>query len=189
LDDDQMSYSMQLRGAAAEATRERILEAAYDLFLNHWYDDVTIARIAKRAGVSGQTVLNHFGGKEDLLAAVHERFAGEVTGRRYSATPGDVRSIVDALMEDYEITGDSVVRYLALEHRAPSVAPLLAAGRRGHRQWVQTMFDAPEVLPELMVATDVYSWKLLRRDQGLSRKKTAAAITRMLEAILERRTR
>ena len=166
---------MKLRAAAVDATRERILTAAYELFLEHWYDDVTLARIAQRAGVSGQTVINHFG--------------GQVVSRRYSASPGDVDSVIGALMDDYEITGDAVIRLLALEEKMPSVAPMLAAGRKGHREWVEAMFGAPGVVPELVVATDVYTWKLLRRDQGLSRKKTAAAIRRLIHGILERRTR
>ena len=56
-------YNMELRAAAAEATRERILVAAAEVFLERWYDDVTLAELAKRAGVSGQTVINHYGGK------------------------------------------------------------------------------------------------------------------------------
>ncbi len=51
------------------------------------------------------------------------------------------------------------------------------------------MFGAPELVPELIVATDVYTWKLLRRDQGLSREQTAAAIRHMVQAILDRRQR
>jgi AcrR family transcriptional regulator len=184
-----MKYSMELRAAATEATRERILAAAGELFLEHWYDDVTLARVARRAGVSAQTVINHFGGKEGLFAGVQERFGREVVSRRYSATPGDVDSVVAALMSDYEITGDAVIRLLALEEKVPSVAPMLAAGRKGHREWVEAMFDAPGAVPELVVATDVYTWKLLRRDQGLSRKKTAASIRRLIQCILERRTR
>jgi AcrR family transcriptional regulator len=184
-----MKYSMELRAAATEATRERILAAAYDLFLEHWYDDVTLARIARHAGVSAQTVINHFGGKEGLFADVQDRFGGEVVSRRYSATPGDVDSVIAALMTDYEITGDAVIRLLALEEKVPSIAPTLAAGRKGHREWVEAMFDAPDAVPELVVATDVYTWKLLRRDQGLSRNKTAAAVRRLIQGILERRTR
>ena len=184
-----MNYSMELRAAAAEATRERILTAAYELFLDRWYDDVTLAEIAKRAGVSGQTVINHFGGKEGLFSAVHERFGSEVVSRRYSATPGDVESVIAVLTSDYEITGDAVVRLLALEEKVRSVRPLLELGRQGHREWVEAMFDAPDAVPELIVATDVYTWKLLRRDQGLSRTKTAAAMRRIVEGILERRTR
>jgi hypothetical protein len=50
------------------------------------------------------------------------------------------------------------------------------------------MFLAPAVVPELVVATDVYTWKLLRRDQGLSRDETVASILEIVEALLERRT-
>jgi AcrR family transcriptional regulator len=185
----QRAYSMELRAAAAEATHDRILSAAADAFMEQWYDDVTIASVARRAGVSGQTVANHFGTKEQLFTAVHQRLGGEIVGRRYQPEPGDVRGAVEALVEDYELTGDGVVRFLALEEKVPSLAPVLAAGRKGHREWVETMFQAPELVPELVVATDVYTWKLLRRDQGLSREETFASILKIVEALLERRTR
>ena len=48
--------------------------------------------------MSGQTVINHFGGKEGLFAGVQERFGAQVVSRRYSATPGDVDSVIAALM-------------------------------------------------------------------------------------------
>jgi len=180
---------MDLRAAAADATRERIVTAAAELFLSDWYDDVTIAKLAKRAGVSGQTVINHFGGKEQVAAAAYERVGKEITSLRYSPEPGDVRGALEVLMDDYEITGDTVIRMLALEERVPTLAPLLARGREGHRRWVETMFRAPKLVPELVVATDVYTWKLLRRDQGLSRDETAAAMLRIVNALLERRIR
>ena len=179
-----MNYSMELRGAATEATRERILAAADELFLEHWYDDVTLASIAKRAGVSGQTVINHFGGKEGLFAGVQERFGAQVVSRRYSATPGDVDSVIASLMSDYEITGDAVIRLLALEETVPSVAPMLAAGRKGHREWVEAMFGAQDAVPELVVATDVYTWKLLRRDLRLSRSETIRTMTALVRGVL-----
>jgi AcrR family transcriptional regulator len=183
------SYSMELRAAAADATRDRILLAAAEVFLERWYDDVTLAEIAKHAGVSGQTVINHFGGKEALATAAYDHLGQQITQRRYTPEPGDVRGAVEAVVDDYEITGDAVIRMLALEEKVPSLQPLLARGRHSHREWVETMFLAPELAPELVVATDVYTWKLLRRDQGLSRDETAAAMLRIVEALLERRTR
>ena len=102
---------------------------------------------------------------------------------------GDVTGAVEAVVDDYETTGDAVVRLLALEERMPSLQPLLARGRKGHRDWVEAMFRAPGLTPELVVATDVYTWKLLRRDQGLSRDETVASILKIVEALLERRTR
>ena len=182
-------YSMELRAAAAEATRERVLSAAAGAFLEGWYDDVTIAAIAKRAGVSGQTVINHYGSKEELATAAYEHMSMEIMLRRSAPEPGDVRGALDVLVEDYEITGDATIRMLALEEKVPMLAPLLANGRQGHRRWVEEMFLAPELVPELVVATDVYTWKLLRRDQGLTRDETLAAMLRIVQALLERRTR
>ena len=178
------TYSMQSRDAAAEATRERILAAAQELFFAHWYDDVTIALVAREAGVSGQTLLNHFGGKEQLFAAVTERAGSQLVGRRDRAVPGDVPGAVAILVDDYEITGDVTIRLLAVEERLPAVHETLARGRAGHRDWVDRIFAAPDRTPELVVVTDVYAWKLLRRDQGLSADETAAAMTRMVDAIL-----
>src|SRR5690242_17458757 len=104
------AYSMQSREAAAEATRERILSAAQQLFFERWYDDVTIALVAREAGVSGQTLLNHFGGKEGLFTAFIERAGTELVERRERAVPGDVAGAVAVLVDDYEITGDATVR-------------------------------------------------------------------------------
>lgn len=67
------------------ATRTRIAEVAARLFLERGYDTVTVAEVAKEAGVSSVTVFNHFPRKEDLFldraadaddllrAAVHDR--------------------------------------------------------------------------------------------------------------------
>ena len=69
-------------------TRARIAEVAARLFLEHGFDAVTVAQVAKEAGVSSVTVFNHFPRKEDLFldrsaeavellrAAVRDRAAG-----------------------------------------------------------------------------------------------------------------
>lgn len=48
-------------------TRARILEVANRLFLERGYEAVTVAEIAREAGVSSVTVFNHFPRKEDLF--------------------------------------------------------------------------------------------------------------------------
>jgi AcrR family transcriptional regulator len=48
-------------------TRARISEAATRLFLERGFDTVTVAEVAREAGVSSVTVFNHFPRKEDLL--------------------------------------------------------------------------------------------------------------------------
>src|ERR1700710_2028581 len=53
------------RGGAQ--TRARISEVAARLFLERGFDAVTVAQIAREAGVSSVTVFNHFPRKEDLF--------------------------------------------------------------------------------------------------------------------------
>ena len=48
-------------------TRARILQVAARLFLERGYDTVTVAEVAREAGVSTVTVFNHFPRKEDLF--------------------------------------------------------------------------------------------------------------------------
>ena len=48
-------------------TRARIAEAAGRLFLERGFDAVTVADVAREAGVSSVTVFNHFPTKEDLF--------------------------------------------------------------------------------------------------------------------------
>jgi AcrR family transcriptional regulator len=48
-------------------TRARISEVATRLFLERGFDAVTVAEVAREAGVSSVTVFNHFPRKEDLL--------------------------------------------------------------------------------------------------------------------------
>src|SRR5689334_24521679 len=69
-------------------TRARIADVAARLFLERGFDAVTVAEIARVAGVSSVTVFNHFPRKEDLFldraadavevlrAAVRDRPAG-----------------------------------------------------------------------------------------------------------------
>jgi AcrR family transcriptional regulator len=165
------------------------------LCVDRWYDEVTLRDIADRSGVAVQTVVNHFSTKEGLLAAMLEdpRAQQEFGGQRLKAIPGDIPAAVDLLMGDYEHAGDAVMRLLALESRVPSLAPVLAFGRAGHRDWVERTFPAAlEGLPApererrlllLICATDVYTWRLLRRDQGLTRPQTAAAMTELVQAL------
>lgn len=54
-------------------TRSRILDVAEDLFAEQGFDRVSIRDITKRARVNLAAINYHFGGKEDLIAAVFER--------------------------------------------------------------------------------------------------------------------
>jgi len=189
---DRRRYTMRARAEAAEATRDRIARAAMARFLAQLYDDVTIAAVAADAGVSAQTVLNHFESKEGLFTAAAERFSADMAGARERTRPHDAATAVAALMEQFERSGDGNVRLALLDERIPAVKAALDDGRSFHQQFLAGVFaerlpraaaERRRALAALHVATDVYTWKLLRRDLGLGRRAAQQVMTEMVEAI------
>jgi AcrR family transcriptional regulator len=185
-------YTMGTRADGVVATRERIASAAAELFLEHPYEEVTLAGIASAAGVSHQTVLNHFESKEGVVLGVAELLRTETRSAR-DARPGDVTGAVRALVGDYERMGDANFRWAASE-RLETLADLLDEARRSHQEWIVAMFGdrlptAPaarrRAVHALHAATDVYSWKLLRRDLHLSRTETEKTIAALVVGVLE----
>lgn len=59
--------------AKGRARRVEILDAAMTLFGEVGYRGASVREIAQRVGISHVALLHHFGGKEQLLAAVLER--------------------------------------------------------------------------------------------------------------------
>lgn len=53
-----------------EERKQRILEAAADLFVHYGYDKTTVSDIAREAGISKGAVYLHFAGKDALLEAL-----------------------------------------------------------------------------------------------------------------------
>ena len=58
-----------------EPTRERLIQAAAELFATLGYARTTTLKIAAEAGVSEVTLFRHFGSKKNLFATVLEEYA------------------------------------------------------------------------------------------------------------------
>lgn len=187
---DRRTYRMGVRQEAVASTRERILRAAYDQWLERPYDQVSVQSVAEAAGVSRQTVVRQFGTKDELALAVVDWQKPREDAFR-AAAPGDIASAVERLVDRYETMGDANVRILELEGRVPAIDYLLEISRAGHREWIERTLvpdSASDSLDELVLAlyaaTDVTVWKLLRRDLGQSRAVAQATILRLLRGIL-----
>ena len=187
------TYTMASRAESAAATRERIARAAAELFLERAFEDVTLAGIAAAAGVSHQTVLNHFESKAGVVPAVAEILREDTTSARYAAEPGDVAGAVKALVGDYERMGDANFRWAASSERL-GLDAVLDEARASHQQWIVAMFATRlpaataarrRAVHALHAATDVYTWKLLRRDLHLGRTETERIIVDLVVGILE----
>jgi AcrR family transcriptional regulator len=184
-------YSMVVRSERASATRQRILDAARALFDSH-SEDFTLEKVASTAGTSVQTVLRAFGDKEGLLDEV----IGSLRNREPLSTdaPQSVDEAVHVLIDDYEEIGDRVIRMLGEEHRIPGFAAVADHGRRSHRAWVEASFAESlrgyrpaarqRTVLALLAATDVYVWKILRRDFDLDRKAAESTMQRLVRGVL-----
>ena len=72
-----MNGIVTARAQQAQDTRQRLIEAAGQLFAKRGYAESSVAAIGEAAGVSRGLVNFHFGSKEKLLWAVVESFVGE----------------------------------------------------------------------------------------------------------------
>ncbi len=185
------SYDSSSRAAAAEASRERILEAAFALLREHHYDAVTIKEIAARAGVSAQTVVNQVGGKAQLIEAVFLWHQPREASLR-AVPSGDPHDAALAICGRYEELGPATLRLQAIEEREPVAASLLEAGRREHTAWVERTFG-PRLpaeasarrlaLAALTAAYDLSTWAVLRR--ALDPAETVTAMAALARGVLD----
>lgn len=187
-------YVMTARAAKTAATKARIRQSAVALYCASAIEDFTLEEVASRAGTTVQTVLRAFGSKDALIyAALEDMAAGGVFLK--PAAVGDVKAAVAAVFDIYESVGDLVMQRLNEERRRPALKSILDQGRDNHRDGVKAAF-APQLerrhgvaraqlLAALIVITDVYVWKLLRRDMALNRAAAEAIVRRMIFGVIE----
>jgi AcrR family transcriptional regulator len=190
---EKRSYVMRARSAAVDETRRRILVATRDLGLETMSLEIVLRDVAARADVSVQTVLRHFGSRDGLFAATMEFVQSDLLREREVPAGGDVGSAVTALFDEYESNGDWVITMLGREGTDPAVRQMTDRGRQMHRHWVRSAFGpllspgrllGEEAVDLLVVATDVYTWKLLRRDRGLDRPDAEHRVRTLISAVL-----
>ncbi|MGW4383163.1 TetR/AcrR family transcriptional regulator [Kitasatospora sp. NPDC004531] len=121
---------MGLRETKKQQIRTAIADAALPLFLERGFDQVTVAEVARHAGVSTNTVFNYFATKEDLFfdrqAEVEQHLATVVRERPPGACPAaalrdDLRA---ALLGPRPALGDAAF------FRAVEASPALRARER-----------------------------------------------------------
>jgi AcrR family transcriptional regulator len=185
---------MAARAQAAARTADDILAAAAQLWRERPMDEITLAAIAERAGVTARTVIRRFGSRNGVIAACIEADASGIVAERDQAAAGDVQGALAVLLAHYERDGDAVLRTLALEETVAEAKAIAEAGRAGHRAWCARVFapylpapadDAYGIrLDAVVAATDLYVWKLLRRDLGRSEAAAMQVIRTLLDGVL-----
>src|SRR6516164_9274175 len=87
------AYRQGARAEAAEATGRRIVDAFLGALETRWLEDITLDQVAQEAGVTVQTVIRRFGGKDGLLMATAQELGRQVNSRR-QVPVGDLETAV-----------------------------------------------------------------------------------------------
>ena len=125
-----------------------------------------------------------------------EILGAETAAARDQARPGDVAGAVHALVGEYERIGDANVRWAA--SRPPRQPRRRCSTRpgRSHQAWLADDVRRPpadaagrrrRAVNALHAATDVYTWKLLRRDLRPQPRRDRTTIVDLVAGVLEER--
>src|ERR1700689_3339910 len=80
------------------SARERLAEAAFDLFNEHGYEQTTVDDIAERAGLGRATFFRHYRSKEDVVFPDHDRLLSQVRDRlRSTSHDTAIAAVADAV--------------------------------------------------------------------------------------------
>src|ERR1700704_1466636 len=123
-----------------ERRRPLVLDAAFELFLEHGYDGTSMEAVARAAGVTKPVVYDCFASKEELFTALLRREETRVLGQIAGALPrradgGDAELVLgDALTAFLRAVADSPQAYWVIflgEGGAnAAVARRIRSGRR-----------------------------------------------------------
>jgi TetR/AcrR family transcriptional repressor of mexJK operon len=130
---------------STDATRQRILDAAFRLFSTNGYTRTSTRALAAEAGVNEVTIFRHFGSKQNLLKAVIEDFNQEafpatfeklLTGDYAVDIPVMAKAMAEAMAE-----GFAPIRLLMCEaQEVPTLLELMTEGSEHNQGLVANYF-------------------------------------------------
>lgn len=104
----QTSTKMSIEEDIKRSPRERLLEAARELFYAEGVHTVGIDRVIERAGVAKASLYSTFGSKEGLVRAYLEEYHDRIISRRRAAADSEsepvaaILAVFDSLARDYQ---------------------------------------------------------------------------------------
>jgi len=191
---DRRPYKKLAREQSQQRNRDALLDAATEEFYSDRWQKTSLEALSRKAGVTKQTLLRHFGSKDGLLLQALMRGAAQVLEQRWSAPPGDVAATVENLLDHYETWGERSLRIGAWQRGPAVLAKLSQAARQVHYKWVEYAFgpwldglERPARVRRraaLIALCDVQTWWLLSHDLGLGRPEVHATLTDAIEALI-----
>lgn len=180
----------------AEATRQRILDAAFDEFSTHGVAGARVDRVAKAAGCNKNLIYIYFGSKEGLFESTL-RGRLKLVYEDHPLTPGDLPEYAGKTF-DFAMDNPDVIRLLVwttldpdaprLESREHSVAGKVAMLRDAQSGGDLTEAWSPEFLMTFVMSLAT-AWvpAFPYGTKGVDRAAVRAQIVRAVRAVVEAR--
>lgn len=114
---------------------ERLRRAAIELFLEYGYDNVTVAQIAARAGLTRRTFSRYFADKRDVLFAGSDQLPSMVADavRRVDPEVPPFAAVQQALAEVAQVLSERVAEHAPQRREIIAGSPELQ--ERGHAKF------------------------------------------------------
>lgn len=150
-----MARSDEQNRAASARSRENLLQAAIEVFAERGVAGASVAEITTRAGVAQGLVSYHFGGKEQLVAAVIDRWFETVLG--FAHRTGTPDEILAAIIDDaLRATAHAVPlqRVIIAIQQQPGTHRLFAESEERHAEGATAAEDAVRAVFRARGASD-----------------------------------
>jgi AcrR family transcriptional regulator len=140
-----------------DSTKEKIINAAIEIFIERGYSGSSISQIAKKANINQSLIYHHFKNKHDLWLEVKKSSVIKIENDEFLNLnfSGFVEKIVDARVEFYEENPHvfRLIQWQALEDEED----LSSKGSNSPLSWIKTIQNLQN---NLLVAKD-YSAELI----------------------------
>jgi AcrR family transcriptional regulator len=137
------------QAAAAEPTRERILNAAAQLFAEHGFPGASMPAIAAQSGITAGAIYRHFASKAELLLEVVKRALEALPFSFERGSAADNAALLPEFAARLTDPALTLLRQLSVEvhaaaRRDPEVGKLLAAYNEMALRKIRTLLEIEE---------------------------------------------
>jgi AcrR family transcriptional regulator len=190
-------YSMETRNEEGAFLRRRVMDAAFEVLGEVGAERLTMDMVATRAGAATRTVYNHFGSRQELLAAVYEdllRTNRDLVEHNIAETgaPSErLRQFVSQFYDIYEERGAAFAILIGLDD--PTIRVRLREIRTWRRERLTQILRPANKTLRLplkqaaafaFVTTNHATWRALREEAGLTQRQAIDTATAVLQAAL-----
>jgi AcrR family transcriptional regulator len=188
---------MDTRNEEGALLRRRMMDAAFEVLGEVGAERLTMDMVAARADTATRTVYNHFGSRQELLAAVYEdllRTNRDLVAHNIADTadpPEQLRQFVTQFYDIYEERGAAFAILIGLDD--PTIRAHLLNIRTWRRERLTQILRPASTALRLplkqaaafaFVTTNHATWRALREEAGLTQRQAIQTATTALHAAL-----